>query len=92
MGYLTNYHKAIATTPFKVVYGQKAPLHLPYVYGTSHNEEVDRSLTKREEMVQNLKFHLQRAHVRMTNIANKHRNEREFKVGDMVYLKLQPHT
>lgn len=50
--YNTNYHTAINTTPYEVVYGQKAPLYLPYITGTCPNEEVDRTLRAREETVQ----------------------------------------
>lgn len=86
--YYTNFHIAIGTSPFEVVYGQKPPLYIPYVTGTRPNEDEDRSMTKREEVMQQLKFQLQRAQTRMSNIANKHRTNREFNVGAFVYLKL----
>ncbi|OIT19855.1 hypothetical protein A4A49_55317, partial [Nicotiana attenuata] len=54
-------------------------------------EEVDRSLLTREFKLQLLKHHLQRAQQRMTAQANKHRSDRQFKVGDWVYLKIQPY-
>lgn len=38
-----------------------------------------------------LKFHLKRAQDRMASLANKHRTDRQFAVGEFVYLKLQPH-
>ncbi|GKE35528.1 retrotransposable element Tf2 [Tanacetum coccineum] len=49
------------------------------------------TLQAREEMISLLKFHLKRSQDRMKNQANKHRTDRQFKVGDWVYLKLQPH-
>lgn len=52
---------------------------------------VDRTLQHREAMRQVLKFHLTRAQDRMKQMANKHRSEREFQVGDLVYLKFQPY-
>nr|GEU83110.1 putative mitochondrial protein [Tanacetum cinerariifolium] len=60
---------------------------------TSHGkvEEVDRTLQAREEAIKVLKFHLKRSQDRMRNQANKHRTDRQFEVGDWVYLKLQPH-
>nr|GEZ09139.1 integrase, catalytic core [Tanacetum cinerariifolium] len=54
-------------------------------------EEVDRTLQAREEAIKALKFHLKRSQDRMRNQANKHKTDRQFKVGDWVYLKLQPH-
>ncbi|GKB31446.1 hypothetical protein Tco_0870847, partial [Tanacetum coccineum] len=51
----------------------------------------DRTLQAREEAIKVLKFHLKRSQDRMRNQANKHRTDRQFKVDDWVYLKLQPH-
>lgn len=89
--YNTNYHTTIGTSPYEMVYGQKPLLYLPYIAGTNPNEEVDRSLEHKEQVVKDITAQLQRAQVRMTNLANKHKTDREFAVGDFVYLKLQPH-
>ncbi|GKE48577.1 retrotransposable element Tf2, partial [Tanacetum coccineum] len=59
--------------------------------GDSRVELVDRSLTAREEAIEVCKFHLKRAHDRMKSEADKHMTDREYMVGDWVYLKLQPH-
>ncbi|GJY18603.1 putative mitochondrial protein [Tanacetum coccineum] len=67
------------------------PVHVPYVGGESKVESVDISLKTREEAVDVYKFHLKRDHDRMKSQADKHRTDREFVVGDWVYLKLQPH-
>ncbi|GKC79313.1 ty3-gypsy retrotransposon protein, partial [Tanacetum coccineum] len=63
--YNTNFHTAMNTTPFEVVYGQKPPVHLPYLAGESTVEEVDRSMQAREHALNMLKFHLNRAQDRM---------------------------
>ncbi|GKD32257.1 putative mitochondrial protein [Tanacetum coccineum] len=63
--YNTNFHIAINTTPFEVVYGQKPPVHLPYLAGESTVEEVDRSMKAREQVLNMLKFYLKRAQDRM---------------------------
>ncbi|GJY42186.1 retrotransposon-related protein [Tanacetum coccineum] len=89
--YNTNYHSAINTTPFEVVYGQTPPIHVPYLGGVSKVEAVDRSLKARELAIQVLKFHLKRAQNRMKQHADKGRSERILEVGDWVLLKLQPH-
>ncbi|KAJ7949263.1 Ty3/gypsy retrotransposon protein [Quillaja saponaria] len=54
-------------------------------------EAVDRSLVAREEMLRLLKFHLSRAQTRMKAFVDSHRIDKEFQVGDSVYLKLQPY-
>ncbi|GJS76205.1 retrotransposon-related protein [Tanacetum coccineum] len=89
--YNTNFHTSINTTPFEVVYGQKPPVHLPYLAGESSVEVVDRSMLAREQVLSMLKFHLKRAQDRMVSLANKNRTDRSFDVGTWVFLKLQPH-
>ena len=86
--YNTNHHSAINSTPYEVVYGQPSPVHIPYIGGESRVESVDRTLTTREQAIATCKFHGQD---RMKSQADKHRTDREFVVGDWVYLKLQPH-
>lgn len=56
--YNTTYHTAIKCTPYEVLYGQKPPIHLPYLVGEVVTDMVDRSLVAREIVVQLLKFHL----------------------------------
>ena len=46
--YNTNFHSAIQTTPYEVVYCQTPPIHIPYVPGDSRVESVDRTLQTRE--------------------------------------------
>lgn len=73
------------------MFGQKPPTHLPYLSGKAANEMVDKTLAAREAIIQLLKFHITRAQQRMRDLANKHRSDRSFEVGDWVYLKLQPY-
>lgn len=89
--YNTTFHTAIQSTPFEIVYGQPPPLHLPYLPGESLSVSVDRSLQKRKEVINMLKFHILRAQNGMKQAADAHRSERAFAVGDFVYLKLQPY-
>ena len=89
--YNTMYHTAIRTTPYQVVYGQPAPVHLPYISGDSMVEAVDRSLQTREAAIKLIQFHLMRAQHRMKQQEDKRRTDRQFQVGDYVYLKLQPY-
>ncbi|KAI3516689.1 hypothetical protein L1887_15648 [Cichorium endivia] len=87
----THYQSAIGMTPYEVVYNQPPPRHLPYLPGESNVEAIDRSLRKREMMINSLKQHLTKAQVRMKQQADKHRSERTFNIGDWVWLKLQPY-
>ncbi|GJY66109.1 putative mitochondrial protein [Tanacetum coccineum] len=89
--YNTNYHTAINTTHFEVVYGQTPPTHVSYMAGDSHVKAVDRTLVAREAVIDALQFHLDRAQQRKKVFADRKRSDRSFKVGDWVLLKLQPH-
>lgn len=59
--YNTHFHSSTRLTPYEVVYGQPPSLHLPYLPGESQVDAIDRSLQKREMMVDFLKFRLLRA-------------------------------
>lgn len=78
-------------TPFEAVYGQLSPQHLPYLPGETKVDVVARSLEEREKMILLLKFHLMRAQHRMKQVADEHRMERSFNIGDFVFVKLQPY-
>ncbi|XP_074346215.1 uncharacterized protein LOC141684985 [Apium graveolens] len=78
-------------TPYEVVYGQPPPLYLPYLPGEVLNDEVDRSLQRREQILIDLKNYLTKAQQRMKNQADKHRSDRNFSISDWVWLKLQPY-
>lgn len=90
--YNTNYHSALGKTPFQVLYGY-TPRHLG-VSNLQSSAPPDLSgwLQSREETAALLHQHLLRAQQRMKVQEDKHRTEREFQVGDMVYMKLQPYA
>ncbi|GJV28318.1 putative mitochondrial protein [Tanacetum coccineum] len=87
--YNNNFHSSTHITPFEAVYGQPSPTYVPYESGDSHVEAMDRSLQAREQTIQPLKFHLQRAQDRMRNLANKHRTDRLFEVEMWVAYELE---
>lgn len=70
--YNTNFHSSIQTTPYEVVYDQAPPIQLPFMPGEVANPTVDRTLSKREQVIQLLKFHLTRAQNWMAQQADKH--------------------
>ncbi|KAL2226249.1 UNVERIFIED_CONTAM: Transposon Ty3-G Gag-Pol polyprotein [Sesamum indicum] len=74
----TNYHTGLKATPFQALYGYP-PQQLPIgPYLQSHHSDVAELVQERTK--QKLKLY-----------ADKKRTEREFQVGDEVFLKLQPY-
>lgn len=54
--------------------------------------DLDVRLKERVSMVQLLKLHLNRAQRQMKSYADKNDSFREFRIVDLVYLKLQPYV
>lgn len=87
--YNTTYHSAIDMTPFMAVYGREATSIHDYSQGDTSNGSIEASLQEHDRVRALLQAASLRAKERMTKQANKHRMEKEFKVNDLVYLKLQ---
>lgn len=90
--YNTTPHSAHGKTPFEVLYGHQ-PRHFG-ITGTAKCSvtELEQWLQDRAEMITVIKHNLARAQQRMKHQADKHRQERQFDVGDWVYLKLHPYV
>lgn len=76
-------------SPFEALYGYDPSIHVPYISGSSKVEDVDQVLIDRDAMVKLLRFHIHRAQHRMTQLANRKRSNKNFDIGDWVYVKLQ---
>lgn len=87
----TTYHSSTGTTPYQVLYGQTPPAHIHYVPESSSVAAVAEWGRSREATMKLIKGHLVQAQNRMKQLADSHRTEREFQVGDWVYLRLQPY-
>jgi hypothetical protein len=79
-------------TPFVALYG-----HPPKQFGISGVDsgvlpDLSEWLQDRQLMSDLIKQHLHRSKARMKKQADQHRSERQFSVGDMVFLKLQPYV
>jgi hypothetical protein len=61
------------------------------VPGTSKVAAVEQLLVDRDNIIKEAKEHLKEAQARMKRIYDQHHQERELKVGDWVYLRLQPY-
>ena len=69
--YNSTHHFAIQLTPFEALYGYGPPIHLPYLPESSSMHQVDMHMQDRENMLQLLQYHLQRAQSRMKCQADK---------------------
>ncbi|CAL8120388.1 unnamed protein product [Prunus armeniaca] len=89
--YNTTFHSAIRMSPFQALYGYEPPTIETYVPGSFVVHQVDITLQDRDALLRRLRHNLQLAQQRMTLYANSKRTEREFQVGDWVFLRLQPY-
>jgi hypothetical protein len=90
--YNTSYHSSIGTSPFEALYN-----HQPRHFGLRADTElvvtdVSQWLQHRQVMTDLIKQHLNQAIVRMKHQTDKKRSKRQFQVGDLVLLKLQPYV
>jgi transposase InsO family protein len=90
--YNTSWHSSLGHSPFYVLYG-----HHPRHFGIADVDAVSPTqledwLHEKSMMNVLIQQHLTRAQKRMKAQADKGRSERHFKVGDWVYLKLQPYV
>ncbi|RLM91723.1 hypothetical protein C2845_PM08G11800 [Panicum miliaceum] len=89
--YNTSDHSAIGRSPFEVVYGQK-PRHFGISDGDVAVPELSGWLQERKLMTELVRQHLLLSKQRMKKQADQKRSERQFQVGDMVFVKLQPYV
>ena len=86
--YNTTYHSSTKCAPYEALYGRPAPVIPKYVIGSAKVDQVDQELIDRDKLLQLLKDNLSTAQARMKQQADTRRSEREFSVGDWVYLRL----
>ncbi|WVZ83700.1 LOW QUALITY PROTEIN: hypothetical protein U9M48_030821 [Paspalum notatum var. saurae] len=89
--YNTSYHTSLNLTPFQAQYGFPPPMVSEDICTDCPNLTVQEQLRNRQVAQQVIKDNLQKAQNRIKHQADKNRQERQFAVGDMVYLKIQPY-
>ncbi|CAO2206554.1 unnamed protein product [Urochloa humidicola] len=90
--YNTSFHSSLGKTPFEVLYGYP-PSHFGIVPGDACSvPDLQQWLQERSAMTELIRQNLNRAQQRMKHQEDKHRQERQFCVGDWVYVKLQPYV
>jgi ribosomal protein L21E len=89
--YNTAYHTALQLTPFQALYGFPPPLISELSIPGPSDLAATEFLQAKQLMLEQLKKNLLQAQARMKKYADLQRTERQFKEGDMVYLKMEPY-
>nr|GEY31547.1 Ty3/gypsy retrotransposon protein [Tanacetum cinerariifolium] len=87
--YNTSFHSAIEMSPFRALYGREPPSLPQYTLGSSQVASIDATLVEHQRVITLLKNTLAKTRQRMTDKANKHRIDKDFQEGDLVYLRLR---
>lgn len=89
--YNTSCHSGTNLSSFEVTFGKKPPNIPQYITSTSNFEAVDDLLIRRESVFASLCKKLLKAQIHMKKVADGHKKDKEFQIGDWVMVKLRPH-
>jgi hypothetical protein len=89
--YNSSFQSSIGMTPFKAVYGRDAPALIKYEVCHTDQPGLQELLLNCDKIIEQLKQNLAKAQANMKKYADKKRRPLEFKLGDMVLVKLQPY-
>lgn len=90
--YNTCLHSSLGCSPFKALYGYEPDIGFSIAPIQDTPTEALTWVTERDAHMQQLKDNLARAQNRMKQLADRHRVDRQFQVGEQVLLKLQPYA
>ena len=82
---------SIVMTPFRALYRYDAPTLVDLVFEESIAPKAKDWIIESQEILKLLKENLQMAQNQQKISADRHRIERNFEVGDLVFLRLQPY-
>lgn len=89
--YNTISYTSSKITPYEAIYGKPPPQLIRYILGFASNHSLDTMLKTRKQLLASLKHNLTMAQERMKFYVDLKCTDREFSVGDLVYLWLQPY-
>jgi len=89
--YNSTYHTSAKMTPFQALYGYPPPSWKELATNQTKVALVKELLDESQKVVQILKENLVIARNRMKQQVDQHRTEREFEVGEWVFVRLQPY-
>jgi hypothetical protein len=89
--YNTTHHMSIGMSPFKALYNYDPLTFVEIVFGDSRAPIAKEWIQESQDILKELKDHLQKAQNQQKLYVDRHRVERTFEVGDLVYLRLQPY-
>jgi hypothetical protein len=87
--YNTTYHMSIGMPPFRTLYSYDPLSFVEIVFGDSMVPMVQNWIQQTQDILRELKDQLQRAQNQQKVQVDKHKVERTFEVGDLVYLRIQ---
>lgn len=90
--YNTSLQTSLGMTPLQDLYGFPPPMVAEVVLPDCPDLSVQEQIKNRIVAQQVIKDNLLKAQARIKHQADKHRTERTFRIGDMVYLKIQPYA
>jgi hypothetical protein len=90
-GYNISFHISSKMSPFLALYGYHPPSIKSPLKGNTKVQEVEENIGNQKEVLKLLKDNLVMAQNRMKQKVDQHRREREFEVGNWVFLRLQPY-
>jgi hypothetical protein len=86
--YNTNFHTSLKSTPFEALYGYPPPMITDLMVQGPDSPALE-FIKQKQQMLSKLKTNLTQAQARIKKFTDKKISEKEFAIGDMVYLKLQ---
>lgn len=89
--YNTTHHMSIGMTPFHALYGYDALSFAHIVFGDSRAPKAKDWIVESQDILKVLKDNLVTSQDQQKMYADRHRTERHFEEGDLVYLQLQPY-